>query len=241
MELPRAVLLDLDNTIYPYEPCHRAGLAAAHRLAGSMNDLWRDYGEFYGSYSQSRKAVKKTVGDQAAAHCRLLYFKNMVEAWRGRTDIGDAMKLHEEYWHGYFSHLEPDPGCVEMIRDLRSWGVKLAWVSNFTTERQMLKLISLGLPGAVDFLITSEEAGAEKPDPAMIDLALERLEVRSEEVWLIGDSLRDDVGAAAARGIRVVFLNREPGKDMGSSGITRQPDHVVHNWAQVRELFEGAI
>jgi putative hydrolase of the HAD superfamily len=137
--------------------------------------------------------------------------------------------------------LEPDPGCVEMIRDLRSWGVKLAWVSNFTTERQMLKLISLGLPGAVDFLITSEEAGAEKPDPAMIDLALERLEVRSEEVWLIGDSLRDDVGAAAARGIRVVFLNREPGKDMGSSGITRQPDHVVHNWAQVRELFEGAI
>ncbi len=226
-------MIDLDNTVYPYQPCHEAGLRAAQRLAVTVHNYWGVPARFVGHYQEARQAVKSQIGLQAAGHCRLLYFKKMLEIQFGRTDIEATARLHEAYWQGYFSRMKPDPGCRELLHDLRASNVRLAWVSNYTTERQMLKLRALGLEQAADFLITSEEVGVEKPNSTVLDHALARLKAGPEEAWMVGDDLEEDIGAARVLGLTAVWFRRQDG-----TGGSEVPNFTVSNWFELRELLD---
>ncbi len=229
---PRAVIVDIDNTVYPYQVCHEAGLIRAGTLAAALDRYWVDISEFNRDYDNARRVVKRLTGVQAAGHSRLLYLKHLVEARWGRTDIEAVLKLHRAYWEGYHAEMVPDPGCAECLEDLRVRGVRLAWVTNFTTERQLMKLRDLGLESAADFLITSEEVSAEKPDPAPLDLALRKLRSRPEETWVIGDSLTDDIAAAQTLNLTSVWFNRDGAEQSGPV-----PDFIVRNWLELREVL----
>jgi HAD superfamily hydrolase (TIGR01549 family) len=54
----------------------------------------------------------------------------------------------------------------------------------------------------------SQEAGAEKPDRRVFDLALQRAECRPEEAVFVGDSWEADYVGASRLGIRAIWLNR---------------------------------
>ncbi len=59
-----------------------------------------------------------------------------------------------------------------------------------------------------DFVITSEDAKANKPSPNMFQYALDKLERRKEEILMIGDSQIDDIYGAGRMGINTVWVNR---------------------------------
>jgi putative hydrolase of the HAD superfamily len=227
--------LDVDNTVYAYAPCHAAGMAAARQAAGGLMIEWAEGEAFEAAYARARRAVKARTAGQAAAHSRLMYLLEMLAAAQGRTDLRAARRLHEAYWAGYFSEMRLDAGCAALLGDWRAAGLRLAWVSNFTTERQILKLEALGLAEAAHVLVTSEEAGADKPDPRVVDLALARLGTAPEHAWLVGDEARDDVEAARARGLASIWLRR-----VGNAGGGAAADAVVDDWMALRRLWEGA-
>jgi HAD superfamily hydrolase (TIGR01549 family) len=230
-----ALLLDLDNTAYAYAPCHAAGLAAAQALAATRLGAWHDPEAFASDYHHARRQVKARVGERAAAHSRLLYFKQMLETALGRTDPAWALALDTAYWDHYLEAMARDPGCYEALLAFREAGLRLAWLSDMLTEQQLVKVLALGLADLAEFVITSEEAGAEKPDPAGVDLALARLGVPVAEAWLVGDSLQRDVGAARARGLTAVWFRRSQTDAPGPA-----PDHVVDDWFALRTLVEAA-
>ena len=66
----------------------------------------------------------------------------------------------------------------------------------------------LGLASYLDFCISPEEAGAEKPHPPMFLAALERAAVSAPEAVHVGDQYRSDVLGAQAVGIHGVLLDR---------------------------------
>jgi len=67
---------------------------------------------------------------------------------------------------------------------------------------QIRKLERLGVLDLIDFLVTSEEVGCEKPDSKVFDLALRKINLSKEDVIMIGDSLTKDVEAAQTYGIK---------------------------------------
>ena len=187
------------------------------------------------AYHHARREVKAQVGATAAEHSRVLYFKRMLEGVQGRTQAAWVLALDAAYWDAYYEALVLDEGCYEALLAFGNAGLRMAWVSDFTTEHQLVKLLALGLGDLVDFVVTSEEAGAEKPHPASVDLALARLGVVPGEAWLVGDSLHRDVGAARARGLTAVWLRRGHVDDEGPA-----PDHTVDGWPALRALVERA-
>ena len=231
----RALLLDIDNTVYAYAPCHAAGLAAVQALAGSRIAAWQTHEAFMAAYHQARREVKARVADTAAEHSRVLYFKRMLEGVQGRTEAAWVLALDAAYWDAYYEALVVDEGCYEALLAFSSAGLRMAWVSDFTTEHQLVKLLALGLGDLVEFLVTSEEAGAEKPQPAAVDLALARLGVAPAGAWMVGDSLHRDVGAARARGLTAVWLRRGHANEEGPA-----PDHTVDDWPALRALVDQA-
>lgn len=91
---------------------------------------------------------------------------------------------------------------------LRAAGLKLAVVSNWDVSLGSV-LEQVGLAGLLDFVVTSAEAGAAKPDPAVFLRALELLELRPQEAIHFGDSPELDRAGAAAAGVESVLVSRQ--------------------------------
>jgi putative hydrolase of the HAD superfamily len=89
---------------------------------------------------------------------------------------------------------EPEPGAHEAVRRLQARGLAVCVVSNWDCALPD-HLAALGFRLAV---VTSAEAGAAKPDPAIFRLALERLAVEPGRALHVGDSPEDEAGARAA-------------------------------------------
>jgi putative hydrolase of the HAD superfamily len=90
----------------------------------------------------------------------------------------------------------PAPGAVEAIARLAPH-VELAVVANWDISLHE-HLERLGLDTAFAAIVTSAEAGAVKPDPAIFTFALERLGATAERALHVGDEPADEEGARAA-------------------------------------------
>jgi HAD superfamily hydrolase (TIGR01509 family) len=101
------------------------------------------------------------------------------------TDFVDAM---------VFTAVE---GAVQAVGRLRSAGLALACVSDWDIglEEQLAKI---GVDHLFDVILTSAEAGAPKPEPALFRAALDRLGVTPSRALHVGDGDGDRAGASAA-------------------------------------------
>ena len=112
------------------------------------------------------------------------------------------------YRSAYQSFRRPVPGALAVLRSLRGRAV-VGVVSNNHTAEQRDKMRATGLTEYVDFLVTSEDAGAEKPDPAIFRAALASAAAAPSDAIMVGDAWATDIVGARAAGIRAVWLNRD--------------------------------
>ena len=89
--------------------------------------------------------------------------------------------------------LLPEAGAA--LQKLRRHGLAVAVVSNWDVGL-LQHLDGLGLGDVT--VVTSAQAGAPKPDPAVFTLALELLGVQPSRALHVGDSDADEAGASAA-------------------------------------------
>lgn len=208
----RAVIFDLDNTLYDYEPCNRAGQVAVFqflqpRLQLSGPQLQR-------AFNQARATIHQRLRGQAASHSRLLYIQTMIEQKLGRVEPKLALQAENIFWQAYTAKMQLRPGVLQLLRDLRRQSFRLAVASDLTTAIQLRKLVQLKLAKLFDVVVTSEEVGHEKPHPAILRLTLNKLQLTAKQVVMIGDS--DERDATAARQAGMTFLRLATNSDIKS-------------------------
>ena len=91
----------------------------------------------------------------------------------------------------------PLTGARDALIRLRNAGLVLACVSNWDVSLAA-HLERSGLDGLFAAAVSSAEAGAAKPDPAVFRVALQRLGVSARRALHVGDGDTDREGAAAA-------------------------------------------
>jgi putative hydrolase of the HAD superfamily len=93
-----------------------------------------------------------------------------------------------------------------LLETLRSWDLRLALVSNTAQPGWLLRpvLQRQGLTERLDAIVLSSEVGKRKPHRAIFERALGELGVAPERAVFVGDKLYEDVGGAAAAGMRTV-------------------------------------
>lgn len=95
--------------------------------------------------------------------------------------------------------------CLEW---LRASGLRIAVITNAPGAYQRKKIASVGLAGAFDEILISEEFGVSKPDARIFEAACSVLKLPPEQVAHVGDRLDVDATGAARAGLRGVWLNR---------------------------------
>ena len=191
---PRLVVFDLDNTFYAYAGAERAGFDAAAQKAHALLGMGRD--QFRELYEAARRAVKAQLGATAASHSRLHYFIHIIDSAGLGAQPLIALDLEQTYWTAFLDAAVLLPDALELLEDLRLAGVPMALVTDLTTQIQLRKLVYWGMDQFFSAIVTSEEAGADKPAAAPYQLLLRKLGAAQEAIWAIGDGIDSDIPGA---------------------------------------------
>jgi FMN phosphatase YigB (HAD superfamily) len=105
----------------------------------------------------------------------------------------------EEFTSAFVGALvfRPLEGVLPALATLRRAGLELACVTNWDVGVGE-QLERAGVGGYLSAIVSSAEAGAEKPDPHVFLAAVGRLGIRPERALHVGDDEADRVGAEAA-------------------------------------------
>jgi putative hydrolase of the HAD superfamily len=106
-------------------------------------------------------------------------------------------------------YLRPDAwrvseGAAETLRRLSEVGWTHAIVSNHVPELAEL-VAALGIAPHFERIFCSAWMGVEKPNPAFLEGVLASLG-KLDAVWMIGDSVRLDIGSARAAGLASILI-----------------------------------
>jgi len=113
----------------------------------------------------------------------------------------------------------PYDDTLPVLEGLRARGVKLGLVSNAGVDVRAV-LERRGLLPLLDAVVISHEVGAVKPGATIFERALAELGVPPERALMVGDSPRDDVGAAFL-GVPTLILPRTHGRVHGLEVVLR--------------------
>ena len=137
-------------------------------------------------------------------------------AERAYADLGlalDAETLDETlrieqraWWEG----VTVDPEAVPTLDGLRSRGLRVGLCSNapYRVRSMLDQLAHVGLDSHLDAITFSGQVGWRKPSPRIFAAATAALGVTAAATVMVGDSPGDDIGGAAAAGMRSVWLRR---------------------------------
>lgn len=201
----KAALFDLDDTLYTtWDDCDRAGSLAVgvygERVLGIAPE------RMIAAFSQGRRIVMRSLPGAASGHDRALAAQRALEMLSLNPFL-HAEAIHEAYWSAVLDTMRLCPEVPELFADLRHAGVCICVCTNMTAQIQMRKLVRLGLTKSVDFLVSSEEAGEDKPAPGVFRLGLQKAGALRQEACFIGDSFSHDVVGAHDEGIAALWIN----------------------------------
>lgn len=202
----KAAVFDLDNTIYDYDKCDRYAVKKLRNHCGKVYGLSAE--NFDQLYEKAKIITKKRLGAVAASHNRMLYAQNLMELLRKRP-VSYALELYDIYWNAMLEHMEPYGYVLPLFERLERIGIRIAVLTDLTVHIQHRKIRKLGIADYISVLVTSEEAGKEKPDKAAFELVLEKLNLLPHQVIMVGDSYEKDIAGARNAGMHGILFSRE--------------------------------
>jgi putative hydrolase of the HAD superfamily len=102
----------------------------------------------------------------------------------------------------------PFPDAAPALKALRDRGWRLVVASNWDWSLHEV-LERVGLAPLLDGVVTSAEAGASKPAPAVFERALDLAGVSAARAIHVGDSLLEDIEGARTAGVTPVLIHRD--------------------------------
>jgi HAD superfamily hydrolase (TIGR01509 family) len=156
--------------------------------------LFARYGKTYG-VEEKRLLIGGSLEETAGA------LEGLLERPGGSEDLKhELLELAAEEFAG---PVEPMPGALELVAELRQLGRPMAVASNSERRLVDLALNGSGLAGTFEVVVAGNEVPNPKPAPDIYLEACRRLGTSSEEAVAVEDSPR---GAAAARAARMFVI-----------------------------------
>lgn len=235
IQLPRAVIFDLDDTILADAEASRKGWEQTFAKFGPR--LGMDGQELSGALSELRRQLLRDqewnqwAGLNPDESRRQLV--DMTLSSRGLNEGQIANEIVETYAGLKIASMEAFPGAIDTLIRIREMGKAMALITNGQSGSQRGKIELLGLESLslFDCIIVEGDFGVGKPDAKVFRHALEQLGAQPSEAVMIGDNLYADIAGAQALGISTIWVDWR-GKGL-PEGSQTTPDAIVRSVAEL--------
>jgi 2-haloacid dehalogenase len=106
-----------------------------------------------------------------------------------------------------FLKLKAWPDAADALQALKARGIKLAFLSNMTTDMLNSGLINSGLEGVLDLVLSTDTIRTFKPDPRAYQLGVDEFKLPKEQIIFAAFAGWDAVGAEWF-GYPTLWINR---------------------------------
>jgi len=185
----RGALFDVDGTL----------IDSVDQHASAWRDAFREFGK-----RVTKDEVRSQVGKGSDQFLPVFLTREEIKRF-GKELVERRGKV---YLKRYFRTVKPFPKVKELLRTIRSAGVRVVLASS-AEESELKKYVKLaGIGNLIESYTSSEDAQKSKPHPDIFQAALKKLgKVRKREVVVVGDSPFDAQGATRAGLKSIGFLS----------------------------------
>jgi 2-haloacid dehalogenase len=194
------------------------------------------------------EAAMSMFGSNARAACELWRQKQLEYSFRralmGRYVTFDVctrqalrfaadtfgVRIDDDRLLEHYGKLPAYPDVADALAKLPG---KLVAFSNGTEQAVRGVLSNAGLLDRFADVISVDEVGSYKPDPAVYDRLVDRVGGPKDAVWMVSSNPFDVIGAKSA-GLRAAWLRRDATKIFDPWGI--EPDRIVKNLGELEDL-----
>ncbi|HJJ36581.1 MAG TPA: HAD family hydrolase [Methanocorpusculum sp.] len=212
----KAIVFDMDNTLFDFYVCMEAGCRAAIDAlgVGTPEELYAYY--FRGKYS---------IEDN----------QNLLDYMQDHDCLSiDTLKTVRVFDDAKYRVLHPYPGIPEVLSTLKAEGYLLGLVTDAYIASANTRLEKTNLAHYFDAIVGFDTTGYKKPHHAPFECVLDMLNCRPHEAMYIGDSLRRDIGPAEGVGMTAVHAR------YGFTGeYIFTPKLSVDSPSEILELLHG--
>jgi beta-phosphoglucomutase len=182
------VVFDLDGVIVDSHPLHKLA--------------WREFLSSVGK--QVSEADLDFILEGRRRRDILIHFLGNLSD----TEIREYGNKKDEYFRQASSELEPVPGTVELIVKVRKAGLRIAVATSASRHRAQWTLEQLKIADFFEVVVTGDDVVQSKPDPAIYQLAAQRLSISPERLFAVEDSVCG-VRSAKSAGLRCLGIGFE--------------------------------
>jgi putative hydrolase of the HAD superfamily len=227
--LVRAVLFDLDDTLYPERQFVDGGFRAVARFLGER-------------VGRSEDSIANRLWALHARDGRGRLFDALL-AELGLDHDPDLVLACLLVYRTQRSRLEPFPGVEPTLRELRAAGIATGLVSDGLAAVQRRKLAGLGaVPDLLDVVLMTDELGPghAKPSPVPFRVACRLLDVPQSLAVYVGNDPRKDFIGARDAGLYTIRFGPFPDEggaipvEVGSAG---DADLTLDSFGELASLF----
>jgi putative hydrolase of the HAD superfamily len=191
----KAFVTDLDNTLTDFMRMKRAAVETAidYMLNNGLNvprqEMYDEIFKIYwATHIESQSAIEQALLNKTGTVDRKLLAAAIIGYQRGRDTTTYT-----------YPHVEIT------LKELLRMGLTLGVISDAPTEPAYNRLARLGLLPWFDIIVTFDDTGEKKPSTKPFLFALEKLNLKPEEVLYCGDWPERDIPGAKSLGIHTVF------------------------------------
>ncbi len=221
------------------------------KLEGVRACVFDAYGTLFDVQDAARQA-RDLLGDQ---------WQPLAETWRAKqlqyTWLRSLMRKHVDFWQvtgdaldyamagleikdaklrkrlmALYLEAAAYPEVKETLSRLKKGSLTLAILSNGTEKMLASAAANAGITDLLDAVLSVEEVGVFKPDPAVYLLAVDRLGLPPERMCFVSSNAWD-AHAAKAFGYQVIWCNRF---QQARERIPEPPDAEIDNLSALPEF-----
>ena len=233
LKKPKAIIFDLDDTFYSYKEAHAIALKKVQLKLN--NEFGVNEKIFTKYYDLENKNLKKILKNTASSHNKFLYFKKILERLKFTPYIRIAIELNNLYWEVFYNEMTPFPYLKEFLIDVKHCDIIIGVVTNYDASYQFKKILNLGIEDEIDYLISSEEVGINKPNKEPFLKTMELLNLKKEESWMVGDSLKHDIEPAKKIMKSTTFLYTSGKKNIKNHDV----DYCFSSYSFMRKVLSN--
>jgi HAD superfamily hydrolase (TIGR01662 family) len=223
------MLIVKDHEFYDYS------LKRAHKFLVE-NGVAVEFAAFQNAYIKARDALYV----EADARLEEPHFNLRIS--KALESLGYSFGVKSEvvagatnaFCEGFMEYVRIDDQAKNALEKLHK-RYKLGIVSNFAIPECVDKLLERhGLGRLFDVVVVSGAVNKRKPSPEIFERALEKLGVSAENAVFVGDTVDADIEGAKSAGMKAVFIERRPQKEVENAC----PDLTIKDLSELLAALE---